>query len=66
LYKFLKKYGLDRVGGAAPATVPATVAAAAQTSAAPPDLRAELPVRTPALSPAPPFCSGARATRARS
>src|SRR5580700_4338004 len=38
LYKFLKKYGLDRVGAAAPAPVPAPVAsAAAQASAAPPD-----------------------------
>jgi hypothetical protein len=66
LYKFLKKYGLDRVGAATPAPVPAPVAAAAQASAPPPDTPPVLPVLTPATTPAPPFCSDARSSRARS
>src|SRR5206468_8318483 len=37
LYKFLKKYGLDRVGAVAAATVPATVATAAATAPPPVD-----------------------------
>jgi transposase len=54
LYKFLKKYGLDRVAGPQPAPGPARSRAAAP------------PPRPPAAAPAPPFCSGARSTRARS
>jgi transposase len=66
LYKFLKKYGLDRVGTAAPAPVPAPVAvAAAQASAAPPDPPPVQPISTPAVAPAPPFCADARSSRAR-
>ena len=67
LYKFLKKYGLDRVGAAAPAPVPATVAATVQAQVAPPpDPPTTRPVVTPAVTPAPPLCSDARASRARS
>ena len=73
LYKFLKKYGLDRVGAAVPAPVPAPVAAAAQASAAPPDPPPAapsppplLPSSTPAVAPAPPICADARSTPARS
>jgi transposase len=63
LYKFLKKFGLDQIptgpnppSAAAPA-VPAT------PPAAPPGPR---PPVTPARVPAPPFCSDARASPARS
>jgi transposase len=66
LYKFLKKFGLDRVGAAAPATVPSTVASLAQSSVTPPDPPATQHVGTPAPTPAPPFCSDARGSRARS
>jgi transposase len=66
LYKFLKKFGLDRVGAAAPAPVPAPVAAAAQASAAPPDPPPAQPIGTLATTPAPPFCSDAHSSRARS
>lgn len=66
LYHFLKKYGLDGVGGAALAPVPAPVATAAQASATPPDPLTARPVRTPVLEPAPPFYSDARSSRARS
>ncbi len=52
VYKFLKKYGLDRVAEAPPATRPA-----------PPEAS---PAPTPTLRPAPPFCSDARSTRAPS
>jgi hypothetical protein len=62
LYKFLKKFGLDRVGVSAPGTAPATPAVAA-ASPDPPPTR---PVATPAATSAPPFCSDARASRARS
>jgi len=58
LYHFLKKYGLDRVPGPAPAAVPATPRAAAAV--------AGLPDVLPAPTPAPPFCSGTRSTRGRS
>jgi transposase len=65
LYKFLKKYGLDQVGAAAPSTVPAAVMATVQaaTPPAPPNVRT---VATPATPPAPPFCSDAPNSRARS
>jgi transposase len=66
LYHFLKKYGLDRVGAAAASTVPATVTATLQAAAAPPDPPPALPNATPAVATAPPFCSDARAVRARS
>jgi transposase len=56
VYKFLKKYGLGRVSASAP--VPATP----QASAAPP----RPPEALPAATRAPPFCSDARTTRARS
>ena len=59
VYKFLKKYGLDRVGGADPAPGPDRP----QTAPAPSRPPEVLPA-TPAS--APPFCSGARTTRARS
>jgi hypothetical protein len=65
LYKFLKKYGLDQVGTGAANTVPTTVTATLQANTA----SAEPPpptVETPAARPAPPFCSGARSSRARS
>jgi transposase len=62
VYKFLKKYGLDRAAGPAPAAVPT----AARAAALPPPPPEALPVATPAVVPAPPFCSGARSTRARS
>jgi transposase len=52
VYKFLKKYGLDRVAGPPPATLPAPPEAA--------------PAPTPTLRPAPPFCSDARSTPAPS
>ena len=63
LCKFLKKYGLDRVGAAAPAPVPATVAATVQAQVAPPP---DPPTTRPVVTPAPPLCSDARASRARS
>jgi transposase len=50
VYKFLKKYGLDRVGGSAPASVPATLR----------------PSEAPPAAAAPPFCSDARSMRAPS
>ncbi len=62
LYKFLKKFGLDRVGASAPGTAPATPPVA-PPSPGPPITR---PVATPAATSAPPFCSDARASRARS
>jgi hypothetical protein len=65
LYKFLKKYGLDRVGAATAAPVPATVAAAAQVHAVPPD-PPQVPPLPATTTPAPPFCSDARSSRARS
>jgi transposase len=65
LYKFLKKFGLDRVGAPAPAEVPAPVRAA-QAHAAPPAPPPLPPVRGPAAAPAPPFCAAARSSRARS
>jgi hypothetical protein len=55
VYKFLKKYGLDRVGGAAPVPVPA-----------PPRPSEVLPASTPAAPLTPPFCSDARSMRAPS
>jgi transposase len=61
LYKFLKKYGLDQVGAAA-----AAPGAAAQASVAPPDAPPLRTVRPTATTPAPPFCSDARSSRARS
>ncbi len=62
VYKFLKKYGLDRVGDPAPATVPATPRAAA----VPPRPHEALPAAAPGAVPAPPFCSGARSPPVRS
>jgi transposase len=59
LYKFLKKFGLDRVGVSAPGTAPAVAA----PSPDPPTTR---PVATPTAASAPPFCSDVRASRARS
>jgi transposase len=59
LYKFLKKFGLDRVGVSAPGTAPAVAAAS-------PDPPTTRPVATPTAASAPPFCSDARASRARS
>jgi transposase len=68
LYKFLKKFGLDQVptgpnppSAAAPAK--AAIPPAATPGPRPPDSR---PVVTPARVPAPPFCSDARASPARS
>jgi hypothetical protein len=58
VYKFLKKYGLDHLGGFVPASVPAT----SQVATAPPRPPEALPVATAA----PPFCSGARSMRAPS
>jgi transposase len=63
LYKFLMKFGLDRVGASAPGTAPATPAVAA-ASPDPPTTRPV--VATPAAASAPPFCSDARASPARS
>jgi transposase len=51
LYKFLKKYGLDRVP-------------APETSSVPPEAAPSAPV--PAAAPAPPFCWGTRPTPAPS
>jgi transposase len=62
LYKFLKKFGLDRVGVSAPGTAPATPPVA-PASPDPPTTR---PVATPAATSAPPFCSDAHASRAHS
>jgi transposase len=62
LYKFLKKFGLDHVGASAPGTAPATPPVA-PASPDPPTTR---PVAAPAATSAPPFCSDARASRARS
>jgi len=62
LYKFLKKFGLDRVGASALGTAPATPPVAPAS----PDPRTTRPVATPAATSAPPFCSDARASRARS
>jgi transposase len=59
LYKFLKKFGLDRVGVSAPGTAPAVAAAS-------PDPPTTRPVATPTAASAPPFCSDVRASRARS
>jgi transposase len=59
LYKFLKKFGLDRVGVSAPGTAPAVAAAS-------PDPSTTRPVATPTAASAPPFCSDVRASRARS
>jgi transposase len=64
LYKFLKKYGLDQVGTAAPSTVPTTVTATLQAHTAAPEPPPSRVV-TPAARPAPPFCSDARGSRAR-
>jgi transposase len=61
VYKFLKKYGLDRVGGAAPATMPSPL-----RSTASPRSPEALPAATATATFAPPFCSDARSTRARS
>lgn len=61
VYHFLKKYGLDHVPGPAPTAVPATPRSTAPSAAA-----AALPALTPAVGSAPPFCSGARSTRAPS
>jgi transposase len=58
VYKFLKKYGLDRVGNPAPASVPATPRAAAPPPRPPEAL--------PAAVSAPPFCWGARSSPVRS
>jgi hypothetical protein len=58
VYKFLKKYGLDRVSDPTPAPVLATLPVAA---APPPP-----PEAVPGAPPAPPFCSGGRSTRAPS
>jgi hypothetical protein len=58
VYKFLKKYGLDRVCGPAPASAPALPLIAA----APPSP----PETVPAAPAAPPFCLGGRSTRAPS
>ena len=66
LYKFLKKFGLDRVGASAAAAAPATAAATLPVPTASPDPPTARPVATPAATPAPPFCSDARASRARS
>jgi transposase len=55
LYKFLKKYGLDRVS-----------AAHRVETATPPALPAAPAAALPALLPAPPFCSGTRSTPAPS
>jgi transposase len=66
LYKYLKKFGLDRVGVPVPDTVPATVAAMPSVLTASPDPPTTRPVTTPAATPAPPFCSDARASRVRS
>jgi hypothetical protein len=58
VYKFLKKYGLDRIPAPAPASVPATPRAATP------------PLGSPAgpltATAAPPFCSGTRSMRAPS
>jgi transposase len=59
LYKFLKKFGLERVGVSAPGTAPAVAAAS-------PDPPTTRPVATPTAASAPPFCSDVRASRARS
>jgi hypothetical protein len=56
VYHFLKKYGLDRVPGPIPATVPATPRPAPAAPAPPPPP----PPATPAATPAPPFCSDTR------
>ncbi len=58
VYKFLKKYGLDRVSGPEPTT--------ARAAATPPRPRDAVPAAVPAAASAPPFCSGARTTRAPS
>jgi hypothetical protein len=55
LYKFLKKYGLDRMMGPA-ATTPATPPPAGSTACRPAG-------SAPAEPLAPPFCSGGRSTR---
>jgi hypothetical protein len=60
LYKFLKKFGIDRVS----ATPPPSGAADAATPPSP--LTATLPAVTPAPASAPPFSSGTRSTRAPS
>jgi hypothetical protein len=62
VYKFLKKYGLDGVADPPPASLPVTPEAAA-TPPRPPEAA---PAPTPTVRPAPPFCSDARSTRARS
>ena len=58
VYKFLKKYGLDRVGGPDPGPA-ASTPRGAPTPSGPPDV-------LPTAPPAPPFCSDARSTRAPS
>jgi hypothetical protein len=62
VYKFLKKYGLDRVGDSAPATGPATP----RSPTAPPPVPPTLHAATPLAPVAPPFCSDARTTPGRS
>jgi len=59
VYKFLKKYGLDRVTDPTP---PAT----AEAATAPPRPPEAAPLPTPTLRPVPPFCSDARSTPASS
>jgi transposase len=55
LYKFLKKYGLDRVPAPDPPAIPPR-----------PERPAGGPVPAPMPAPAPPFCSGTRSTPAPS
>jgi transposase len=62
VYKFLKKYGLDRVPRPGSAPGPPTP----RTAPVPPLLPEALPAPTLAVGPAPPFCSDARSTRAPS
>jgi hypothetical protein len=65
LYHFLKKFGLDAAEAPAPAPAPAPAAPAppAEQPARPPEPPA---APLPATVPAPPFCSGRRATPAPS
>jgi hypothetical protein len=56
LYKFLKKFGLDRVMGSAAAPPPATPPPAGGSAPRPVE-------SAPAEPSAPPFCSGGRSTR---
>ena len=65
LYKFLKKFGIDRVAATPPPSGAAT-AVTPHAATPPPPPTATLPAETPAPASAPPFSLGTRSTPAPS